>query len=166
MPTRLAVHLAIVLLLASSAGAADAPWAVGERVEGFSLEDQHGVLRAVDADTRLVLFSRDMEGGDVLKEALADAPDGFLEARGAAYVADISRMPGLVTRLFALPSMRRRPYPMLLDREGEVTARLPGADGRATLIFLDDLRVVRVLHVATSQELRQALGMTGDDASR
>jgi hypothetical protein len=135
------------------------PWAAGERIEPFSLEDQHGTVRHVDAGTRVVLFSRDMDGGDVLKRALEGVPEGFFAARGAAYVADISRMPGLVTRLFALPSMRRRPYPMLLDRDGATTARLPDAEGQATLIFLEDLRIERVVHAARPEELCEALGV-------
>jgi hypothetical protein len=153
----------VLLALLAALPAQAEPWAVGERIEPFSLEDQHGTTRRVDATTRVVLFSRDMEGGDVLKRALEPAPEGFLEARGAAYVADVSRMPGLVTRLFALPSMRRRGYPMLLDRDGETTARLPDAEGKATLIFLDDLRIERVLHEARPEALRQALGVPDEE---
>ena len=73
------------------------------------------------------------------------------------YVADISGMPGLVARMFAVPSMRKRPYPMLLDRDGEITARLPDVEGSATLIFCDDLQVTRVLHLTQSSEVRREL---------
>lgn len=165
---RLLVGLPLLALFAATAAGSAAalePWSVGERIEAFSLEDQHGTTRRVDEETRLVLFSRDMDGGGILERALREAPEGFLQSRGAVYVADLHRMPALVTRLVALPRLRRRPYPMLLDREGATTARLPGAEGRATLIFLEDLRVTRVLHAASPEAVARALGLDEDPGS-
>jgi hypothetical protein len=133
------------------------PLAVGARLAPFTLEDQDEVARTVDEQTRLILFSRDMKGGKLLKEALSEVEADALASRGAVYVADISGMPKLVARLFALPSMRRRPYPMLLDRDGSTTASLPDVEGRATLIFLERLEIVRIEHVAAAEDVRESL---------
>lgn len=122
------------------------PLRVGDTLPELTLQDQHGAQRVVDASARVILFSRDMDGGDVLKAALDDLPEGTLEMRGAVYVSDISGMPGIIARLFAVPSMRRRPYPMLLDRTGEATALLPDQPGLATMIHLDALRITRIEH--------------------
>ncbi|MCR9095602.1 MAG: hypothetical protein NXI30_15375 [bacterium] len=135
------------------------PYAVGDTIAGFTLEDQHGDAGAVDATTRVILFSRDMPGGDLLKEALEDVAAETLEARGAVYVSDISGMPALVSRLMAVPAMRRRPYDLLLDREGDVTARLPDAIRQATLIHLDALRIERVEHASDVATIRASLGL-------
>jgi len=143
----------------SHADDAAAPYAVGDRLTGFTLENQHDEAGRVDASTKVVLFSRDMDGGKLIKEALEDVPQEELDDRGAVYVSDISGMPRLVARLFAVPSMRKRPYAMLLDREGEVTARLPDVEGEATLIFLSDLEIDRVEHASNSDAVRDALGM-------
>ena len=148
--------LALSALLVADAAFAQ-PYAVGDAIEPFSLEDQHGEKRSVDASVRVILFSRDMQGGDLLKQGLADVYPGYLGAKQAVYVADISRMPGLVATLFAIPAMRDRPYAMLLDRDGKTTARLPGAEGQATLIFLDGLSVGRIVHVAQAPDVRQEL---------
>ncbi|MFP8875694.1 MAG: hypothetical protein VCB99_02025 [Myxococcota bacterium] len=117
---------------------------MGDNVDGFELEDQFGKTHRVDESTGLILFSRDMDGGELLSAALEDKTAKFLADRQAVYVADISGMPGLVARLFALPKMRKRGYPMLLDREGEVTASLPDQEGSGTLIELDGLQIVHV----------------------
>jgi hypothetical protein len=148
--TALAVSIA---LSAFQAGAE--PYAVGDRIAAFTLEDQHGEAHTLSQDVTLLLFSRDMDGGDLIKAALSDAPAGFLTSRNALYLADISRMPKLIAKLFALPSMRKRPYAMLLDRDGATTARLPSAEGRATLIYLQDLEITRILHATTAAELTQ-----------
>lgn len=155
--------LALSALLVVDAASAQ-PYAVGDAVEAFTLEDQRGERRSVDASVKVILFSRDMDGGDLLKQGLADVEPGYLEARNAVYVADISRMPGLVATLFAIPAMRGRPYPMLLDRDGKATARLPSAEAQATLVFVDQLTVERIVHVAEASAVRRELeGAPGGD---
>ena len=89
----------------------------------------------------------DMDAGDVVKEGLAGTTGERLQERAIAYVADISGMPGMVARLFALPSMRKRPYPMVLDRDGEPTARLPAREGHVTLLRLDALEILSIAYV-------------------
>jgi hypothetical protein len=74
-------------------------------------------------------------------------------------------MPGLVLRLMARPAMRHRPYPMLLDEQGEATADFPSQKGKATLLFVERSKVVRVAYVGTADELRGALELAaaGED---
>lgn len=144
-------------LLASAATADSDPYSVGDPIEPFTLEDQHGISRTLDESVDILLFSRDMKGGDALKAALADAPEGFLEQRRAIYVSDLSGMPGFVTRLFAIPNMRDRGYPIWLDLDGESTARLPDEMGKATVLFVSDREITRALHLETPDEIRAAL---------
>jgi hypothetical protein len=148
-------------LLSAGAATAQGPTLVPERLEAFELADQHGAPRRVDAAVRVLLLSRDMDGGAVVRGALetkGGEAGAYLAARGAAYVADVSRMPGVVRSLFALPRMRSRPYPVLLDTTGDVTRALPSEEGRATVIWLDELRPVRVELVGSADELLAALG--------
>ena len=98
-----------------------------------------------------------MDGGGVVKQGLAAADQAFLEAHDAAYVADVSGMPSLALRLFALPSLRKRPYRILLDRDGAATRTLPHGAGAVTVLRLDRLRVTGVSHPAHADDLRAAL---------
>ena len=67
-----------------------------------------------------------------------ESPKGWLPQHHVLYVADIHGMPSFIARMFAIPSMQKRPYPMLLDRDGAATARFPSEEGKATLLFLED----------------------------
>jgi len=149
-------RLVLASLLLAGVAAAE-PYAVGDTIEGFSLEDQHGAVHDVDGRVRVIFFSRDMDGGELLEKALADRDPEFLNEISAVLVADISGMPRLIARLFALPSMRKRPYPMLLDRDGDTTASLPDVEDQATVILLKDLRVVRVDHYASEEALAESI---------
>ncbi len=155
------------LLLGALAAAAEAPYAIGERIAAFELEDQFGEAGVVDESVRFLLFSRDMEGGKILRRAVEGQTRETLAGLRAVYVADIHRMPGLIARIFAIPRMRRRGYPMLLDREGVITERLPDREGEATVLELNHLTLVAVHHFDDPEAVRTQLGlapaMTGGD---
>jgi len=160
MPRPIPSSLLLALLLAATA-AAEGPTLVPDRLLAFELEDQHGAPGRVDDGVRVLLLSRDMDGGAVVRDALGSKGEGaagYLLERGAVYVADVSRMPGIVRTLFALPSMRRRPYPMLLDTTGDVTRPLPSEEGRATVLWLEALQPVRIEFVDSPGALLEKLG--------
>jgi len=153
LPIRAAL---LALLLLVTAASAQGPTVVPDRLETFELPDQHGVTHRVGDDVRVLLLSRDMDGGAIVRAALetkGEEAASFLATRGVVYVADVSGMPGIVRRLFALPRMRSRPYPVLLDTTGDVTRSLPSEEGRATAIWLDELRPVGVEFFASADDL-------------
>lgn len=164
-PTHLAGLLAALSTLLAALASAE-PYAVGAELAALALSDQHGESRSIDAGTRVVLFSRDMDGGKVVREALEARGEGaaaLLDERRAVYVADVSRMPGLVRRLIALPRMRARPYPVLLDEQGEPTARFPSQEGRATVLFLDGLRITRIAYEDAPDAVLAVLGVAAEE---
>jgi hypothetical protein len=134
--------LLLALLLVGAAAHA-APLAVGDPLPPLALEDQHGRPGST-GNARVVVVSRDMESGDVVKNALAGRDQAFLDRHGVVYVANINGMPAVITRLFALPRMRERPYRMLLDRDGSATRDVPAVPGRPTVLAVDGGRIVRI----------------------
>ena len=133
---------------------------VNETLAPIALEDQHGEPGGVDAATRGVLLSRDMDGGGLVREALATDGAVQLERAGAVYIADVHAMPSLIRRFVALPRMRERPYRVLLDTEGASTSGLPSEAGKATWLRLEGLRVVEIRFLTSSEEVGKALAGT------
>jgi hypothetical protein len=66
-------------------------------------------------------------------------------------------MPGLITRLVALPRMRERPYRILLVDDATRVAFLPRRAGMVTLIHLDAGRVANVRFLSDAEQLAAAL---------
>ena len=156
---RLARFLVVVLVAVRASGE---PLAVGSPLPPLTLPDQHGNAHAIDEAVRVVLFTRDMKGGGVVKEALQTDGRAFLERHHALYVSDVSRMPGFIRATIAKPRLRGRGYPILLDEEGTATADFPAAEGKATILFLEKLRVVRVAQAGSVDELRKAIERPSD----
>ena len=103
MRSVLAVFL---LLLCGSVAALEK----GERLLPWTLLDQFDKAYTLDQQARILLVARNMTGAKLLNAALEGKPKGFLEARQTVFVADVSRMPAVISTLFAVPAMRDYQY--------------------------------------------------------
>jgi len=128
---------------------------VGDEIEPLTLNDQHGNEHSVDASIRLVIFSRTKDGSDVVKGALRGWNDDSLAEHDIVNVGDIHTIPSAIRRGFVIPAMRKGSSPILLDQEGDLTSRFPAEEGAATLIFVDDLRIERLLFTTSFLEARK-----------
>ena len=147
--------LAAILLLGGAASAES--WSVGSKLPPLTLSDQHGKAVAIDSSVRVLIFSREMSGGGIVKEALATDGAKFLEANRAVYVSDVSGMPAVIRSAFALPAMRRRDYRIALDESGEATRDIPSIEGKPTLLVLDAGTIVSIANPGSAEELRAAV---------
>ena len=129
----------------------------GERLLPWTLLDQFDKAYTLDQQARILLVARNMTGAKLLKAALAEKPKGFLEARQAVFVADVSRMPAVISTLFAVPAMRDYNYRVLLDRSGRVASRYPGAKTELLWLQLDAGRLVGERRFTRAEDLRRAL---------
>jgi hypothetical protein len=133
------------------------PLQVGMPLPALSLADQHDKPGPVGPDVRLLVITRDMDGGNIVKEALAQGGAATLAKADAVCISDISRMPGFVTSMFALPALKKRDYPVLLDRDGKATADFPYEENHVALVSTDGTKVTAVRFVATAKDLEAAL---------
>ncbi|MBI3782278.1 MAG: hypothetical protein HY270_02640 [Deltaproteobacteria bacterium] len=130
---------------------------VGSPVAPFAIADQNDATHNIDAAVRIVVFTADMGAGGVVKEALGEGGREQLAQAQAVYVSDISRMPGVVAKLFAMPALRKRDYPILLDRDGSLTKNWPRSDGKVTLLEMDGSSIKAIHLLSSSTEVREAL---------
>lgn len=130
---------------------------VGERLAPWTLLDQFDQAYSLDNQTQILLVARSMDGAKLVSAALADLPKGYLEARHAVFVADIQRMPALIAKMFAVPAMRDYAYRVLLDRDGRVAPRYPGAADKVLWLQLNNGHLQAQHEYATAADLRAAL---------
>ncbi|QXI40371.1 FAD/FMN-containing dehydrogenase [Pseudomonas xantholysinigenes] len=132
----------------------------GETLAPWTLLDQYDQPYSLGPDTRVLLVASDMDGARLVKAALAERPKGYLEARQAVFVADIQRMPALISKLFAVPAMRDYHYRVMLDREGRVASRYAGEAGKVLWLTLDRGKLVAQQSFSDAQALGEALART------
>lgn len=133
-----------------------ASYVAGDALSPISLQDQNDKMVSVTDQTKVLLFSRSMKGGDIIKETLTPlAGDTF--PQHLVYVADISGMPSLIAKFVAVPQMQELPFAIGLDREGEISRLLPDSKDMATMILLDNLKIQDIAYFDSSEALGQAL---------
>lgn len=103
-------------------------------LNGQTFVDQFDQEHTIDQSVRWILFAPDRDAGAQARDFLQTQPAGYLKNAGGVYVADISAMPSLVTRMFALPKMRDYGFAVLLGKQEEQTADWPRAPGQASLM--------------------------------
>ncbi|MGY4877883.1 hypothetical protein ACLUEY_08330 [Vreelandella aquamarina] len=107
---------------------------------------------------RHVLFSADMDANDLIEQSFGGLEQGSFTAAGLVYVADISGMPSLIARLFAIPSLRDYPFRVLLARNAEQLTMLPRQKGAVSVISLSqDGTVVNLSVVDDEKELKELM---------
>lgn len=151
---------ALTLSMALSADAA--PLSVGSDMPTLSLNDQHDKPLSVGPATQWVVFAAEKPVSDMVSAVLAAEPAGALDRLRLVYVADISGMPALVTRMFALPKLRELPFSIALVRDSgqlKQIADMPRTAGSATVLRLENGQVRQVSTARHAAELRLQLGL-------
>ena len=156
--------LALALPLAAEA----APLSAGSAMPPLALNDQHDKPAPLRPETRWLVFTSEKAVSDMVSAVLSAEPAGVVERLHLVYVADISGMPALVTRMFALPKLRELSFPIALVREPAQVAQvadIPRAAGSATVLRLDGGRVAQVATARQTVELRALLGLPANPAT-
>ncbi|MBH2044260.1 MAG: hypothetical protein I8H87_12220 [Comamonadaceae bacterium] len=151
--------LLIALSLALPLGAWATPPAAGQAMPPVAVKDQHERDWRIAPDTQLVLFAAGRTASNLAMAVLGAQSKGFLATRHAVYLADMSKMPGFVTRTFALPSLREQPFAVGVVLDDKLLADWPRQDDAVTLIRLKDGQVAGVDYAKTEAQLRGALGI-------
>jgi hypothetical protein len=149
----LALALAGQCLLASAATLdVGAPW------PGLSLSDQHDKASTLGGDMlRVVLFAAERKPGDWAQDVVEKSYKDAALAGRLALVFDISRMPSLVTTMFAMPGFRARPFTILLARDSAPVAFLPLKEASITVLTLEAGKVAAIDYAQDEATLERML---------
>ncbi len=149
----------LALCLAGPLWALAGPVEPGRPLPALSLQNQHDQAWRIAPDTRLVLFAAGRKASNLVLGVLAPQPKGFLAGRHAVYLADMSKMPGFITRTFAMPSLREQNFEVGVSMDDQTLAGWPRQDDAVTLIRLEQGRVVSHEYLTTEAQLKAALGL-------
>jgi len=92
---------------------------VNSPIGSFEMTDQFDKKHTVNAAVKTIIVSFEKDTSANLNEFLEKQEAGFLEKNNAAFIADISGMPSIITKIFALPKMRNYNYNILLITDEE-----------------------------------------------
>ena len=142
------ILFSVLLFVATFANALN----IGDSTPTFDIKDQFEKAQKISPDTKTILVAGDKDTGTILKEYLLAQDKGFLEANKASYIADISGMPSLISKWFAIPKMQKYPFLVLLVDE-EQTKSFTKKEDHITVYTLTDGKVSDIKFIKTAEEL-------------
>lgn len=153
------VALALVLCGFSLIASAN-PSAGGARLGDsliLELKDQHDKTVAINEQTNLILFAANKSTSALMSKTLEALPPTTLKDKKALYVADISGMPGFITKMIAIPKMQKRPYTIAIVRDEAQSKLFPQKDDAITIIKLKSGKVTEITFVTKQEEITKVL---------
>lgn len=116
-------------------------------------QDQHGETQQLDEKVKWVIFASDMDAFKMAKEAFETLEIKSATEKNGLLVSDISGMPSLVTKLFALPKMKKYTFKVALDREGTTTKDWPREKGKLSLLKIENLEVKQISQLSSTTDV-------------
>ncbi len=129
----------------------------GDALPAWNLKDQHDKPASVPADTVQILFAADNDASKLITAYLDAKGGNWLKETRRVYVADIHKMPGLITRMLALPKLRDKPYPIALGREEGDLATWPRQKACVTLFPVAAGKLGKPAYACNEAEVQAAL---------
>jgi hypothetical protein len=149
------VLLFLCVFISSTISAA--PLQVGDSSPVIELKDQFDKAMLINEQTKMILFAAEKSTSEQVTKALEMLPPTSLADKGAVYMADISGMPGFITKMVAIPRMQKLAYSVTLIRNSKESEFLPKKAGAVTLIQLEAGRVKGITYLSGEAEIAQAL---------
>jgi hypothetical protein len=126
-----------------------------ESLKPLELPDQFDTKTALNLDTQWLIFSSDKDISDKVNKAFDDLKVTDINSLKGIYVADISKMPSIVSSMFAIPKMKKYNFKVVLDQDGAPTKALPREEKKATLIKLNKLEIVETKFTDSVEEIKK-----------
>ena len=125
---------------------------VGSNLPTLTVKDQFEKEFTIDAKIKTIIFSATKDESATIKDFLVTKDKNYLTTNNIAYVADITGMPSLVSKFFALPKMRDYSFSILLIDEDN-KALFPVEQDKITIISLDNSKITDIKFIKTTEEL-------------
>lgn len=123
----------------------------------FIYETPQGRRMRVPNKTKIIVVAFEKETGKLVNEYLKSKDPFYMPNLHAVYIADISKMPTIITNMFALPKLRKYKHPIYLHFDDEFQDFLPHKDEKITIIRIQDKKVLSINYVTTVKELQKAI---------
>lgn len=127
---------------------------VGSNIPEIALENQNEEAVKISPETKWLVFVAEKDISKIVTDYLNESKFN-LDAAKVIYVSDISGMPSLITKMVALPKMKKYDFKIALDRTGDATKSWPKESGKATVVQLDQMKVQQVKYLGSKDEVTQ-----------
>jgi len=130
---------------------------IGVEVSQKNFTDQYERNLLIQKTTEWIFFAPDHAASEIMNQVLEGKEQHELAQKNMVYLADISKMPSLVSRFVALPNMQKLKYSIGLGQDAQTLAMFPRQKASVTILRLESWRVVEIRFSQDSHKLKDLL---------
>lgn len=126
-------------------------------LQNIEYETPQGNAIKIPKETKLIIISSEKDTGKMVNEYLSTQNSNFLQKKNAVFIADINKMPSLITKAFALPKLRGFTHTIYLNYSEELAQKLPPQEDKVMLVSIKNSKIKEIRFISTKDELQAAL---------
>lgn len=149
--------IGLITLLSTGFAQAAELLKVGDKLPNIALTTQHDKAYSFDNSIKRIIMSAEKQSSTMLTNVLDSKPATYLKDTKTVYLADMHRMPSLITKFVALPQLREKAYDIVLGREEIDLAQFPREKGCLTLMTVKEQIIESLKFICGEDELKSSM---------
>ncbi|MDP2894437.1 MAG: hypothetical protein Q8N78_08765 [Sulfurimonas sp.] len=111
----------------------------------------------IPKDVKLIIVSFEKDTGALVNEYLNTKSSDYLTKYNSIFIADINKMPSVITKMFALPKLRKYKHPMYLNYDEKFEQSVLGKEEMVTLLHVENSIIKHISFIVRKEELKAAI---------
>jgi hypothetical protein len=126
-------------------------------LNNFKYETPQGRQMKVPKSASLVVIAFEKGTGALVNDFLNTQDPFYMSKHRATFIADINKMPTIITNMFALPKMQKYKHLIYLHYDAQFQDFVPHKEAAVTLARIKDGKVEDISYITTVSELKAAI---------
>lgn len=126
-------------------------------LNALKYETPNGRQMKIPRKSKFIIVAFEKDTGKLVNEYLNTQDPYYLIKRHGIFIADINKMPSIITKMFALPKLRKYKHLIYLHFDEVFETIVPHKEEEITIIRVQDQKITDISFVKTTQELKNAI---------
>jgi hypothetical protein len=127
------------------------------QLNNYTYETPQGRQMKIPKSTQLLVIAFEKDTGALVNDYLATMDPFYMPKHRAVFIADINKMPSIITKMFALPKMQKYKHLVYLHYEEQFQNFVPHREEKITLARIKEGKVESISYISTKEELKAAI---------
>ena len=127
------------------------------RLNEFKYVTPNDAAVKIPKDVKLVIISHEKGTGVLVNEYLEAQNEDYLQKNHVVFIADINKIPSLITKMVALPKLRKYKHPIYINYDERFEEIVPSKENMVTLVHVENSIIKNISYISTKEELKKAI---------
>ena len=125
---------------------------IGKELDAYTFNDQFDKKHSLTSDIKKVIFVFTKPTGHLMRVYLGTKDINYLGSRNIDFIADVSGMPSLIFKMFALPDLKESKYPIMIIKDKEKSKRFRNDKQKDSVMIISlENKIVKSVKFVTNE---------------